>query len=161
MDSLLSLILDLLKELFRIGRPRREIREFALARGFEYARKMDPAQLDLYATSFFGRFDVARDVITGVLDKTKFIYFDHDRASGRGDKALMRSVVTFEVSAKTGDCSPTSASDGWMFEKSGTHLFLWRWNDKQPKPTQEIEAFLNSALKVSERLLRPASSNYS
>src|SRR5437879_1405193 len=78
MDSVISLIWRLFNELFRIGGPRRKIQEFALTRGFEYAETLDPTQLDLYAASFFGRFDVARDVITGVLDKTRFICFSHD-----------------------------------------------------------------------------------
>ncbi len=155
MDFVDDIIGPALSELFRIGGPRKEIREFTSTRGFDYARKLDPAQLDLYATSFFGRFDVARNVITGAVDETRFIYFDHDRASGRGGSGVVRSVVAFEAPPKAEDCGPTSAFNGWMFEKSGTHLFLWRWNDKEPKAAHEIEAFLDSALKVSRRLRWP------
>jgi hypothetical protein len=154
-DFVRKIVRPALKELFRIGRSRNEIREFTSIRGFDYTERLDPAQLDLYATSFFGRFDVARDVITGAVDETRFIYFDHDRASGRGGSAVVRSVVVFEMASKAGDCGPTSASDGWIFEKSGIHLFLWRWNDKEPKAAYEIEGFLDSALKVSRRLRLP------
>src|SRR5258708_3197554 len=105
-NRMTSLILRFLGELFRIGEPSKATREFAATRGYDYAERVDPAQLDLYATSFFGRFDVARDVISGVREGTRFTYFDHDRASGRGGDALMRSVVVFETEAKAGDCGP-------------------------------------------------------
>jgi hypothetical protein len=124
-------------------------------------RKRIPLRWICMLLAFSGDSMSPRDVVTGVLDETRFIYFDHDQASGRGGNAVMRSVVAFEAASKARDCAPTSASNGWMFEKSGTHLFLWRWNDKAPKPAEEIEAFADSALKVSRRLQEPASSNRS
>jgi hypothetical protein len=157
LDFVRDIVGPALRELFRIGGPRKEIQEFTSTRGFDYAKELDPTQLDLYATSFFGRFDVARDVITGVVDKTRFVCFSHDRTSGRGENAVIRSVVAFEVAPK-GDYSPTLASSGWKFEKSSTYFFLWRWNDKQPKSGEEIEGFVNSALKVLASLQSHASS---
>lgn len=80
MPTLPALIQTLFDELFRVGAPRANVEKFALARGFEYAKTIDPNELDLYATSFFGKFDIVRDVVVGVLDSEKFVYFDHDRA---------------------------------------------------------------------------------
>src|SRR5579872_6464456 len=122
-NCMTSLILRFLGELFRTRGPRKATQEFASTKGFDYVEQLDPIQLDLYATSFFGRFDAARNVITGVVDATRFTYFDHDRASGRGENSLMRSVVVFETNSKAEDCGPKHASDGWMSEKSGSHLF--------------------------------------
>jgi hypothetical protein len=145
--TLTDLLERLFGELFRIGAPRANVKKFALARGFEYAKTIDPNELDLYTTSFFGKFDIVRDVVSGTLNNKKFVYFDHDRASGRGEKALMRSVVAFETKDDTLHFIPSTATNGWKFDKSSTHFFLWRWSDKQP--VRNIESFLNEALKIA------------
>jgi len=103
-------------------------------------------------TEFFSRFDVARDVIVGTIDKVSFTYFEHDRASGRSGSAVVRSIVAFETAPVTQKCDARSISDGWSCEKSGSRLFLWRWNDKKPKKTKEIGEFLRRALRVYQSL---------
>ena len=148
----LNQIIDPVRELFKRGRPRKELQDFAVVKGFEYKEQVDPVELGLCDTQFFGRFDVARDVIIGDIDNVRFIYFEHDRASGRGGNAVVRSVVVFEIAAEIQGLGSHYAGDGWSFEKSGTHLFLWLWNDKEPKRVEEIEEFLFQALRVSQRL---------
>lgn len=147
-----SIILDFIAALLKRGRPRKAVHDFAAMRGFGYSEQIDPAGLDLNATSFFGPFDVARDAITGTVGQTPFTYFNHDRASGRGESALVRSVVAFELVQETKDCGPTHASDHWMFEKAGAHIFLWRWTEKNPRSIDDIDWFLETALQVFHRL---------
>lgn len=147
MPILPGLIQRLFGELFQVGAPRANVEKFALARGFEYAKTIDPNELDLHATSFFGKFDVVRDAMSGTLNNRKFVYFDHDRASGRGEKALMRSVMAFETRGETVQFTTSTATSGWKFDKSSTHFFLWRWSDKTP--VRNIDSFLNEALKIT------------
>ena len=141
-DKLFGPALD---ALFKRGRANPAMQQFGSSRGFEFREKVDPLDLDLYETSFFGRFDVARDVLTGTLDNVHFTYFEHDRASGRGESALVRSVVAFDTPGSQSSDRKYSI-DAWTLEKSAGHMFLWDSHTKQPQKLEDIEEFLHSAL---------------
>jgi hypothetical protein len=110
---------------------RRALQKFASANGYRFQEGIDPLELNLYETSFFGRFDAARNVVRGVWKGINFVYFDHHKASGHGSKASTQTVVAFEIGPKEQERLPKATVDGWSVEKSSTHLFLWLNEDTE------------------------------
>jgi hypothetical protein len=151
-DQIIGPIIRVLVELFRHGAPKSSIREFALSRGFEFDEQIDPVEWNLYETSFFGRFDVARNAVTGELDHTSFKYFEHDRAAGRGADAVVRSIVMFRVDPVSARFNPHSCAKGWTVEKSDGRLFMWRSKVKEPVQANEMKPFLDAALRAYRNL---------
>ncbi|HWG51263.1 MAG TPA: hypothetical protein VN669_16300 [Candidatus Acidoferrales bacterium] len=130
-----------------------EMQLFASSRGYEYSTQIDPVELDLYSTSFFGRFDTAEGVLTGVLDGTSFSRFVQRSASGHGHKALSREIVTFEVGADTPDHKPTRCSDGFTMEVANGRAFLWRNHDDSDED-EELDQLLARAHAACELGIR-------
>jgi hypothetical protein len=150
--QLIEAIMRVLRELFRRGASKSSMREFALSQGFEFDEQIDPVAWNLYETSFFGRFDVARNAMTGERDHTTFKYFEHDRAAGRGADAVVRSIVVFNVGPRSSRYDPHSGDRGWTVEKSDGRVFMWRSKEKEPVQAFEMKPFLDAALRAYRKL---------
>lgn len=132
-----------------------EMQVFASSRGWEYRTQIDPAELNLYATSFFGRFDTAEGVLSGVLDGTSFSHFVQRRTSGHGHKADSREIVVFDIGAGVPDHEPTPCSDGFTIEVSSGRAFMWREQDAQDDAgDEEMDQFLARALAACQLAIR-------
>ncbi|MGE5321633.1 MAG: hypothetical protein ACM3SW_02140 [Actinomycetota bacterium] len=135
-----------------------EMQVYASSRGWQYRTQIDPAELDLYATSFFGRFDTAESVLSGVLDGTGFSHFVQRRASGHGHKADSREIVVFEIGDGTPDHGPTPCSDGFTIEVSNGRAFMWReqgdQDDDDMDDDEGLDQFLSRALAACQLAIR-------
>ena len=125
---------------------RQEERKFAAEHGFQFQDRIDPAELNLYETSFFGRFDTATDVTSGTIDGAGFVHFVQGIASGHGHKASSRDVVAFDAVSGSPDSEPTSCGNGFTMEVSHGRVFMWQEED--PEDDLGLEGFLHLAIET-------------
>jgi hypothetical protein len=136
----------------RSRKDKQGFRQYVSTLGFEYQARINPAELDLYATSFFGRFDIAKDVISGTIDGVKFVHFLQETASGRGNKAGLRAIVAFDVGPDTADRQPETCTDGFTLEVSNRRAFMWREQDTDED--EGLERFLARARAACQQAVR-------
>jgi hypothetical protein len=130
--SLLALLLG--------RREKRSLQAFARENGFAFQENVDPLELGLYETAFFGRFDTARNVVSGRWKGVIFAYFEHGRVSGRGSRRATQTVVAFAIGVKGLGHPPRTPVDGWSLSKSSTYLFMLRETDAAGREKHVLDA---------------------
>ncbi len=144
--------------LYVIRKRRQQMEAYAAEHGFQFVRKINPADLDLYSTSFFGRFDSAEDVTYGDFQDVPFVHFLQHTSSGHGHKAGYRIIVMFNLGSDATSRGPKPCGHGFVMEVVDGRAFLWRRGQEDPDEDddEELEQFLARAYAACESVIRKA-----
>ena len=129
----------------------RLLEQFAIARGFTFARVLESEALGLSETDFFYRWDRVKNAVNGYLNGTRFTLFEQRANRGRY-KSFTRTIVAFEVNPAAAFRPTTLSGYGLEMEKTKKYVFVWQ--TKRRVPPNELEPFLHSALRNLQQAVR-------
>jgi len=128
----------------------RLLKQFALARGFNFDRAFNCAELRLSKTDFFSWRDRVKNAISGSVNGRRFTLFEQ-RANRGKYKSFTRTIVAFEIDPSTPVHSGALGGYGLQMEKTSNHLFVWQ--AKRRVPPEELEPFLHSLVRNVEQTI--------
>lgn len=113
---------------------------YAAERGFVFEKTLDASSLNMAGVvPIHG--DSLRNIITGTLDGTKFLYCEKDRSS-EGDR---ESLLVFELTSSL-FAPPKPPMFGFLSSRTTSHVLFW-W-DQYLVPLKEMDAFLGQGVQA-------------